>query len=149
MVDNLRLKRIIRQRLRTVQILIQADDWDVAAYMMGLVLECALKAAVCKTLKLIKYPEYTKNKKIDDYFMTHKFDQLLIVSGLSDVFSDRGNIDAYRNWSEFTSEFLGDWPTMRYDPERNWNALKVKNLYTNLTDPKHGILTEIKKRKKW
>jgi len=145
------LKRIAKARLKTAKILIEAKDWDGAAYNLGYVLECALKAVICKTLNLVNYPEYTKNDRTDSYFMTHKFDQLLIASGMEYIFSPRGPIDAFRNWSDFTKEYQGDWPAMRYDRQRlsQFNETKVKTLYTNLTEPNIGILAIISKKRKW
>lgn len=142
MADLHGLRKIAKKRQKTVEILIAAKDWDGAAYTMGLTLECALKAKICKTLKLDSYPEYTGQKKIDDYFMTHKFDLLLKVSGMENLFSATGDPTAWQNWSEFTKEYLGDWPTMRYDADRQWDETKTTDLYTNLK----GVLKEIKKR---
>ena len=136
--------------MKTVQILLDGRDWDSAAYMMGYALECALKATVCKTLNLIRYPENTRNDKVDNYFMTHKFDQLLTPSGMEDIFSSRGKKDVFRNWSEFTQEYPGDWPAMRYDRQRQkqFDEAKVKKLYNNLVErTSHGILTVINKEK--
>ena len=119
--------------------------------MLGYVLECALKAAVCKTLNLLNYPEYTKNQKTDEYFMTHKFDQLLIASGLEYLFSTRGSVDAFQYWSDFTKEYPGDWPAMRYDRSRQkqFDEVKVKKLYTILREDSKGILSIIEQEKKW
>ena len=143
------LKEIAKKRLNAVKILINANDWETAAYLMGLTLECALKAATCKTLKLQSYPANTRKKEIDSYFMTHKFDQLLVVSGLSEVFSLNGEPDEFKNWSEFTIEYPGDWPSMRYDQSKIWDESKVKRLYDNLIDPQHGVIAAMKRNKKW
>lgn len=145
------LKEIAHARLKTAEILISAKDWDGAAYMLGYVLECALKAVVCKTLNLLNYPEYTKNQKTDEYFMTHKFDQLLIASGLEYLFSTRGSVDAFQYWSDFTKEYPSDWPAMRYDRSRQkqFDEIKVKKLYNILIDATKGILSIIEKEKKW
>src|SRR3989344_421026 len=136
-------KKIAEARLSTVDTLIQAEDWDGAAYMMGFVLECALKAATCKTLKLTSYPENTRNKKTDSFFMTHVFDQLLTVSGLADTFSAQGPVSAFRNWSEFTKEYEGEWTAMRYDRDRlaQFDEIKVKHLYNNLKEVPDGVIT--------
>lgn len=140
------LKQITKKRLKTVKVLLSVKDWDGAAYMMGFVLECALKAVICKTLHLVNYPEYTGKQKVDDYFMTHRFDLLLKVSGMENIFSDRGPSESWRNWSEFTVEYPGDWPAMRYDINRKWDETKVKKLYTNLVESQNGLLKEVKKR---
>jgi len=139
MANNEDLKKIAKSRFKTVKVLLEAEDWEGMAYMMGYVLECALKATVCRKLNLISYPETAKNKKIPEYFMTHRFDQLLVVSGMSGIFSDRGPDEAYLHWSDFSLEYAGDWPSMRYDPDRQWEEKKVKSLYTNLK----GIIKEI------
>jgi hypothetical protein len=141
------LKTIAKERLKVVKILINAKDWHGAAYMMAWSLECALKAMVYKTLHQISYPAETKKGDIDKYFMTHKFDNLLLVSGLQNIFSPQGPVDAYRNWSDFTKEFQGDWPSIRYDISQViWDGPKIKRMYTYLNDPNGGVVTEIKKR---
>lgn len=149
MANNRELRGISKKRLKTVQILINAGDWDGAAYMMGYALECALKAVTCKTLHLVSYPENTRNDKIDNYFMTHRFDQLLVVSGMEDIFSSRGPAESWRNWSEFTAEYQGSWTEMRYDRDIVWDEAKIRKLYNNLKDPNYGIITEITRRHKW
>lgn len=143
------LKKIAQARLRSARTLMKADDWHGAAYMLGYVLECALKAVTCKTLNLVTYPDNTKNDKINSYFMTHRFEQLLIVSGLEGIFSSRGPQKAWQNWSDFTLEYPGDWPSMRYELKTIWNETKVIKLYENLMEQTSGILTIIKRRGKW
>jgi hypothetical protein len=151
MANTQELKEIALARLKTSQILIAAKDWDGAGYMLGYVLECALKAVICKTLNLLEYPQYTKNEKTDGYFMTHKYDQLLIASGMEYLFSARGPLDAFEYWSEFTKEYPGDWPAMRYDRQRQkqFDEVKVQKLYNVLTEDKKGILALIEQEKKW
>ena len=118
--------------------------------LLGYVLECALKAATCKTLNLVSYPDHNnKNQNVSSYFMTHKFEQLLVVSGLENIFSSRGSANAWKNWSDFTLEYPGDWPAMRYDTKKTWDEIKVKKLFNNLNEPKHGILSIIKEKRKW
>jgi len=142
------LKLITKARLKSASILMDAGDWDGSIYMMGHVLECALKAAVCKSLRLNEYPEGSKDK----HFMTHNFDQLLVLSGLSDIFNLNTIPDTiFRNWSEFTQEFTGNWPEMRYDYTRLqlFDEVKAKKLYDTLTNKPHGIIETIKIKKRW
>lgn len=134
------LKTITDARLKTVGNLIKAKDWMIAAYMMGYALECALKATTCKTLHLSKYPSKTKNQTIEAFFRTHSFDILLVVSGMTDVFGSGGNL--FGDWSAFTQEFLGNWTEMRYNTGNDWDDMKVKRVYKNLT----ALIAEIKKR---
>ncbi|MBI4087098.1 HEPN domain-containing protein [Candidatus Kaiserbacteria bacterium] len=142
------LKTIAKARLRSAVILIDAGDWDGAAYMMGYVLECALKAAVCKSLRLTDYPQ---NRKTDTHFLTHNFDQLVVLSGVSDLFDSNASSSVFQNWSDFTKEFLGDWPAMRYNiqHQQTFTEIKVRDLYTNLTDKPDGILAVITRKKRW
>lgn len=130
-------KKIADQRLKTVDILIGASDWGSAVEEMGYVLECTLKAATCRILGLEDYPENTGKKKIDSFFMTHVFDHLIIVSGMSKIFSVNGDSTAFRNWSDFIiPTYQGDWTSMRYDPEKSgrYDAAKVGVLYNNLKE---------------
>jgi len=143
------LKKITKARLKSAKTLMAAKDWHGAAYMLGYVLECALKAVICKTLHLVEYPENTKNDKINLYFMTHRFEQLLLVSGLEDIFSSRGPAEVWKNWSDFILKYPGDWPAMRYNLDLTWNKTNVKKLYSNLADSEHGIITLIRKKKRW
>lgn len=157
MVTGKDLQIITQARLKTAKILIKAKDWDGAAYSLGYVLECALKAAVCSSLKLALYPEktalsgYKSNEKaartsIPEYFMTHDFLQLLVVSGLQKTFSLEGPAKSWENWSNFTIEYSGNWTEMRYDPNREWTEEKVKKLYKALISSRNAIIKEIKKK---
>ncbi len=148
MANHKQLKLIANARLRSANFLIKAGDWDGAVYMMGYVLECALKAAACKALRLGEYPE---NKKTHSHFMTHSLDQLLVLSGMSDLFNILASNEVFKNWSEFTQEFQGEWPRMRYDLNRqqSFDEIKTKKLYNNLVSTNEGILSVITKKKRW
>ncbi len=133
------LKNITGARLTTVSILIKAKDWSGAAYMMGYSLECALKAVACNTLHLKVYPPIAK-KTIEGFFKTHNFDVLLIISGMLDIFGSDGSF--FKDWSEFTKEFMGNWTEMRYEPGKTWDETKIQRVYNNLI----ALIDEIKKR---
>lgn len=144
------LKLITSKRLKTTQILLKAKDWEGAAYMMGYVLECALKAACCKSLHLNNYPDVHGNKsseRITKFFYTHEFDALLVISGLNDLFSF--GTKGFSSWSGFTQEYPGGWTEMRYTVNTNWTETKVKLLYSYLADEKNGILSIIKGGSRW
>ena len=145
------LKKKSLARLKTVEILMKAEDWEMAAYILGYVVEYALKAATCKTLKLEHYPELAIIKKDIDikYFQTHNFEELLLVSGLDPILGVRGESESWRNWSNFTLIYKGNWTSMRYDTASTWDKTSVEKVYTNITTPSNGILSEIKRRKKW
>ncbi len=133
------LKTITDARLQTIQTLIDAKDWDMTAYMMGCVLEYALKATACKTLSLSSYPP-VKSKKIETFFRTHEFDSLLIISGLLDIFGSGGSF--FGNWSAFTQEYLGQWTEIRFEVGGKWDEIKTNSVYNELK----VLISEIKKR---
>ena len=145
------LKKKSLARLKTVAILMKAEDWEMAAYILGYVIEYALKAATCKTLMLEQYPELAIMKKDIDikYFQTHNFEELLLVSGLDPILGVRGESESWRNWSDFTLVYKGNWTAMRYDTAGVWDKESVESVYTNVMMPANGILSEIKRRKKW
>lgn len=147
MANHLELKQISKARLKTVKILIAAEDWEGASYMMGYVLECALKSAICKTLNLTTYPEKNGSDKIIKFFKTHDFDVLLTLSGMESIFGFNG--PGFASWSGFTQEYPGDWPSMRYIQNTSWDATKTKRVYNYLIDPTNGILKEITRRRRW
>jgi len=141
---------ITKARLKTVDILSSGNDWDVAAYIMGYALETALKAATCRTLHVDQYPDVKsyKNEKIGNYFMTHNFDMLLLVSGLSDIFSVDGIQDAFQNWSDFTQEYSGEWTSMRYFSGK-FNKSSVERLQDALYKDSGSIIKTIGRHKRW
>jgi len=144
-------KDLAAQHLKTAKCLIKAQDWPGAAYMLGYVLEFALKAAICKTLNLVSYPESTAQEKVYSFFKAHNFDQLIMISGAIDLFDTRGSANAQQNWSDFTSSFLGEWTGMRYnkDIRKQFDENKVKKLYNNLIDKPDGILATLEDNKRW
>lgn len=148
------LKGIAQARLRTAEVLMDAGDWEGAAYMLPYALECALKAVICKTLHLSVYPDSEKNEKdgtVRGFFTTHVFVQLLVISGLQDIFSPNGQDIPYRYWSDFAIEYPGKWVGMRYEPERmaQFDETKVRALHQKLVDADHGILTLIEQGARW
>lgn len=155
MANGAELKGLSIKRKSAAKILIEAKDYENAAYMMGICLELALKAAACKTLRLEIYPESSDSE--DSYFKSHKFDRLLRISGLSDLFSVRTimvNQDAFDNWSTFTQAFIfadKEWVAMRYDAKMlaTFNKKKVLQLYNALYEDKNSILKVIMKGRRW
>ncbi len=141
------LKKIALRRFKSADQLIKVSDWDGASLMMGLSLECALKAVTCKTLGLDNYPETRKVKSINNFFKTHNFDELLVVSGTDSIFGIRGSGYPAWNWAEFMTQYEGDWWNMKYDLNKikSWDEDKTKKIYTHLK----GLLDEIKVRKLW
>ena len=142
-------RSIAEKRLKTVYVLMSNQEWGVAVYLMGFVLECMLKASACKILNLKVYPEenkITKNQQITGYFSTHDFDMLLVVSGMSDIFELSGT--GASSWSGFTQEYtkFGKWTDLRYNILTEYDESTVRLLYDFLTKEPDGIIPLIKAR---
>ena len=60
MIIGADLRKLTYKKIETVKRLIADGEWEAAAYLMGYILECALKAASCKSLRLSSYPPYRK-----------------------------------------------------------------------------------------
>ena len=54
-------------------VLFKAGDYDTAGYLIGYVVECSLKAMICKKLKLSQYPDSGHHH---DVFSSHNLDRL-------------------------------------------------------------------------
>ena len=147
MANHKQLREISKSRLRTSKILIDHQDYDGAFYMMGYVLECALKSVICKRLNLANYPDKDSSEDKRSIFRTHKFDILLTLSGIEKDFSLSTLVPARRseNWSIATK-----WrPETRYEPIGSHNQIEVVRVYEALTENPEGILNWISKKKKW
>ncbi len=142
-------KKLALIRLKSAKKLLDAKDWEGSGYFMGLSLECALKACTCKTLRITDYPESHKDKKVPDFFMTHSFLRLLLLSGLSDLFNIKSlNTVPFTNWSNFTIQYPGEWMAVRYDPNY-FNNKNIVQLYNFLFLDNHSIIKTIKDKKRW
>lgn len=140
-------KDLSEDHLTTAEHLINAKDWAGAGYMLGYVLEFSLKAVVCKTLNLQSYPESGGNEKVHSFFKSHNFDQLIMISGLTDLFQSRGTSEDQQAWSEFTTPYLGEWTSMRYSKEwrRDFTEEKVKKLHIALK----SLIKTINDKNRW
>ncbi len=144
-------RNIAEQRLKTVGILISNQEWGVAVYLMGFVLECILKALTCNALNLATYPEIQSkyHEKVKSYFLTHDFDMLLIISGTSQIFGLSG--EGASSWSGFTQEYTksGQWTSIRYDAICRFDEKKTRSLYAYLTGTPDGIIPILESKNLW
>ena len=151
MATRTELRKITRARITAAKILIEAKDYDYAGYTMGFVLECALKACVCKKLDLTSYPadDSSIDSNIRSTFRTHEFDMLQMLAGLSNKFTNTGSNPYFASWSAATKDYIPpgnqQWVNMRYQPNY-WTESKVKSVYNALTKNTNGILVYLKKR---
>ncbi len=97
------LRDIAKARLEDSDVLYRARRYDGAVYLCGYVVEMALKAKICETLKWSGFPE-TKSE-FENYrsFRTHSLDVLLSLAGVE---------------QEIKTKLLTDWSTVvNWDPE--------------------------------
>ena len=140
-------EKMIASRIKCVDILMSEGEWHVASYLMGHILECTLKATICKVLKVKEYPADMKHRdnKVPEFFRTHFFDRLALLAGVSEIFSLNGNTQALDNWSQFTAKLPGDWVSMRYyDTKDEIDEQTAKSLYGNLLSNENAIIKTVK-----
>ncbi len=102
------LWKLADERLKDARCLFRSKRYDAAAYLCGYALENALKACICKRLRVREYPQ----SKLQGRFKTHAFDELLLLAGLSEDLSPEKHL---KNWS-----VVSNWePGWRYRPPRS------------------------------
>ncbi|MDR3623659.1 MAG: HEPN domain-containing protein [Chlamydiales bacterium] len=74
------LNTLAKERLDDAKALYAAGRYEGAFYICGYALEMKLKCVICKTLGWDEYPGDGKEK--NKSFKTHKFDDLLHLSGV-------------------------------------------------------------------
>ncbi|QJD77935.1 hypothetical protein [Spirosoma rhododendri] len=112
------MQKLAQQRLADAAVLLAADQPDTAFYLAGYAIECALKAAVCRTLDQNDFYQPDRTNKGSRYvqdrvfreFKTHNYSDLLVLSGLSAKFekarTEDGQLETAwtrvrsMNWSE-------------------------------------------------
>ena len=106
MIDRKELRKLAAERLKDAEALAKARRYDGALYVCGYVVELALKARICRTLKWAGFPE--TNREFDGVksLKTHDFDSLLRFSGRE----AKVKTTHFADWSVATS-----WkPELRY-----------------------------------
>lgn len=139
MATRQELKELARLRLREAEHLYREQLYDGCVYLCGYVVEFALKARICRVLKMNEYPESGDLGKI---FRTHDFDVLKVLAGLTSEITVTANNALFNNWSLATQ-----WnPGYRYLPVGTSNATKAGDVLTSIKDKPNGVLTWISKR---
>jgi HEPN domain-containing protein len=135
------LKQLAKTRLKEAKFLFDTGFYDGACYLAGYVVELALKARICKILDLAEYPQ---SGEISRAYKTHRYGDLLMLSGLERKFSDAigTNSSLLANWTLLTK-----WTEeLRYLPIGSSSKKDAKDIINALEDPKDGVFTWIKKR---
>jgi HEPN domain-containing protein len=94
--------------LKEAEALFNAGCYDGCAYLCGYVVELALKAAICATLGIEKYPE--KGSRLREALKTHDFDDLKLMAGMDMAFTASSAL--FANWSAAS----------KWKPERRYEA---------------------------
>jgi HEPN domain-containing protein len=133
------LKSVAIKKLKASKILFNAQDYDTAGYLLGYVVECSIKALICRKLNLTDYPDTGKHH---DVFASHDFDRLLLLSGYSKEIDLNINSDLFNNWSTLTR----DWKTQTRYNEGVYNQNNIQEKFIALEEPVNGFLSWVKKR---
>lgn len=152
---NSNLREIAKKRVKTVSSLIEIKDFECAAYIMGLTGEIALKAVISKRLRLSEYPPSTTTDNQQKYLKTHNHQELIVLSGLNEVFAATSGTPEAQNWSDYTTHYKGDWiGRLRYNELPMSGSIKltddeVLHLYDVLIKDTNSIINYIKKKNLW
>ena len=132
------LRQIAEIRLADAEALLAAGRWAGAYYLLGYVVECALKASIIARFGEQEIPD----KKLVNDFYTHRLDGLLKISPVGSTLESRVKADR---------EFEDNWYTVsiwteasRYRPEIG--EAQARQLYVAITQEKSGIFTWLKPR---
>jgi hypothetical protein len=97
------LKQLAEVRLEEAKLLHNAGYYDGAVYLCGYVTELALKARVCKHLRLKEYPDSGVYKQ---KFRSHNPTELLLMGGLANAIyldpKDKKRTKLFQNWTILT-----------------------------------------------
>ena len=111
MISPKELRTIAKARLRDAQVLIRARRFDGAWYLCGYVIELALKARICRTLKWSGFPESGDDFKGLQSVKTHDLAILLKFSGVE------GRVKA---------KHMAEWSVvLKWNPEKRYQANRL------------------------
>jgi HEPN domain-containing protein len=136
-VNRSDFQELAELHLQHAKALLDAQLYSGAYYMCGYVVECALKACICR--KTNQFDFYPRPEEARDAW-THKFTKLIGVSDLDEEFeaARRSDVALDVNWKE-----VDDWAeSSRYEPR---GQKKAEELFAAVSDPHHGVLACIKR----
>lgn len=103
MISAANLRKLARARLTDARALLKAKRYDGAVYLGGYVVEIALKARICRTLRWAGFPETRPEFQSFTTLKTHDLDVLLALSGRE---------------QRVKTQHLADWSAVAtWDPE--------------------------------
>ena len=114
------LKALARARLADAEALRRSRRFDGAAYVCGYVVELALKARICRTLRWSTFPEKRSEFEGLQSLKTHNLDVLLRLSGREQFVK----VGLFLEWT-----VLSQWnPEARYKAPGTVTASDVRNM---------------------
>lgn len=137
MINHNDLKKLASTRLKEARLLHSKGLYDGAAYLCFYVIELALKARVCKHLKITEYPDEGDFRSV---FLSHNFDRLILLAGLQNKVTAAE--PRFTNWNLLTQNLNSE---KRYEPIGTNDKNFVDSLFVALCDKRLGIYTWLKK----
>lgn len=131
MVRKKELQGISKERLSSIKDLHEKGHYDLVVSESGLVVEMALKAAICKAIKEDKYPETERKYRI------HEPERLVDLARLRTELDNEkvDNLEFFISWS-----LLSKWSiSFRYMPIGSSSKTVSKQYITALDDVKGGV----------
>lgn len=120
MLTAANLKALARARLADAEALLRSRRSDGAAYLCGYVVELALKARICRTLRWAGFPEKRSDFDGLQSFKTHDLDVLLRLSGREQYIK----VNLFPEWT-----VVSQWnPEARYQPIGTVTAPAVRSM---------------------
>jgi hypothetical protein len=126
------LQLLAAARVADADVLLAAQRWPAAYYLLGYAVECALKACTARQFRQDEVPD----KSLVNDFYTHRLDKLLHISRLTQAHEARVAADPRfkHNWNT-----VRDWTeASRYD--HLTTETKARSMHVAVTDPTNGIL---------
>ena len=99
MISRNELRKISHARLKDAEVLYKNRRYDSAVYLCGYVVEVALKAKICKTLRWAGYTSTRSEFQAYQSFKTHDLDVLLSLSGVE----SKIRIQYFTEWSNIAT----------------------------------------------
>jgi HEPN domain-containing protein len=132
------IQKLSRLRLQEADALYRAQLYDGCVYLAGYAVELALKARICRVLRVNEYPSGDLGKA----FRVHSLDQLKVLAGLSPDIDVRKNKELFDNWSKAVA-----WnPEQRYESPGKYSAVEARAILDSLTGKPNGVFTWLLKR---
>jgi hypothetical protein len=127
------LQLLVDARLADADVLLNAQRWPGAYYLLGYAVECGLKVCAARQFRQDEVPE----REVVRDFYTHRLDKLLQVSGVKPAFEERARKErAFQaNWNT-----IRDWnEDSRYD--HSTTKAKALDMRLAAADPTSGVLS--------